>query len=69
MNGQPKTRIVREVEPEWDKLMRFAAALNFGEAKVVFKEGKPVRIDNAVKMIKLDDEQDFKEGLKTIPIL
>ncbi len=61
--------MMRDIPPEWDRLMRFGAALNFGEAKVVFQNGKPVRIDHAVKQIKLDSDDDFLEGLKTIPIL
>ncbi|MCP6719732.1 MAG: hypothetical protein KJI72_00180 [Patescibacteria group bacterium] len=69
MNGKkPTTRTMREVPDEWDRLMRVAAAINYGSAKVVFKDGKPVRIDAAIKQIKLDSEDDFNEGLKTIPL-
>ena len=68
MNGHPRTGVLREIPPEWDWLMRVAAALGYGEARVVFQSGLPVRIDSAVKQIKLDNEQDFSDQLKTIPL-
>lgn len=66
---QPQPRVMREITLEWDRLMRFAAQLDYGEARVVFQNGKPTRIDSAIKQIKLDSEQDFREGLKTVPLL
>jgi hypothetical protein len=63
------TRTIREIPPEWDRLMRVANAIGYGELRVVIQGGKPVRVESAIKQIKLDNEQDFKEGLDIIPLL
>ncbi len=64
-----KSRIMREITPEWERLFRVASIIGRGTATVVFNEGRPVQIDIAVKKIKLDSDQDFEEKLKTIPLL
>ncbi|MFA5128552.1 MAG: hypothetical protein WC445_01145 [Patescibacteria group bacterium] len=64
-----KTKVMREIPAEWDRLIKFAEALKFGEAKVVFQNGRPVRIDHAIQQIKIDNEKDFDDGLKTIPLI
>lgn len=70
MNGNTqKTRILREITPEWERLMRMAEVIKRGRATVVFNEGRPVQIDIAVKKIKLDTPEDFEEKLKTIPLI
>ncbi len=57
-----------EMTPEWKRLMQLAEAIKFGEARVVFQNGKPTRVDCTIKQIKLDSAGDFKEGLETIPL-
>lgn len=66
--GLNRIRVMREISVEWERLIKFAEILNYGEAKIVFQGGIPVRIDCAVKQIKLDDEMDFGEKIKIIPI-
>lgn len=48
--------------------MQLAESIKFGEARVVFQNGKPTRVDAAIKQIKLDSDSSFKEGLDTIPL-
>jgi len=64
------TRIMKEVPPEWDNLMYIAARLEFGELRIVVKNGKPVRIESGIKQINLDvPSQDMKDQLKITPLL
>ncbi len=67
ING--KTKVMREIPAEWDRLMKFAEVLKFGEAKIIFQNGRPVRIDHAIQQIKIDSEKEFDDGLKTIPLI
>lgn len=60
---------MREIPAEWDRLMKFAEVLKFGEAKIIFQNGRPVRIDHAIQQIKIDSEKEFDDGLKTIPLI
>jgi hypothetical protein len=42
------------IPPEWQNLMRLIERLGFGEVKISVQNGKPVRVEIAVKSIKLD---------------
>ena len=64
-----EARVMQEIPPEWQRLMKVAARIDRGRATVVFNEGRPVQIDIAVKKIKLDTDEDFEEKLKTISLL
>lgn len=66
MENQP--RVARYLTPEWDRLIKAAEQIKFGELRVVLQNGKPVRIDAAIKQIRLDNEEDFRKGLETIPL-
>jgi hypothetical protein len=69
MNGEKTTKVMREIPVEWDRLMQLASAIDRGRATIYFNEGRPVQVDFAVKKIKLDTSEDFKEKLKTIPLV
>lgn len=69
MNDQNKTRVLKEIDKEWDRLMKIAQRIDFGRVEVIFQNGKPVRVEIVVKQIKLDVDKDFEEGLNTIPLL
>ncbi len=62
-------RVTREVPPEWDRLMRTAQRVDFGELRIIIKSGTPVRVEAGIKQINLDSENDFQKDLTTIPIL
>ncbi len=69
MNDPNKTRVLKEIDKEWDRLMKIAQRIDFGRVEVIFQNGKPVRVEIVVKQIKLDVDKDFEDGLKTIPLL
>lgn len=69
MSDQEKTRVLKEIDREWDRLMKVARRIDFGRAEIVFQNGKPVRVEIVVKQIKLDVDKDFEDDLKTIPLL
>lgn len=56
-----KTRVTREITPEWDRLMRLGEILGKGQMTVIFNEGKPVQINVAIKKIALDREDDMEK--------
>ena len=64
-----QARVTREIPPEWDRLMRAAQRLDYGELRVIIQEGKPVRVEAGIKQIKLDSDESFNKDLTTIPIL
>ena len=66
---KPENKVVREIEKEWDRFIKVAQKIDFGRLEVILQNGKPVRIEIAVKQIKLDVDKDYEDGLKTIPLL
>lgn len=53
---------------EWKKLMRLVEKLGFGEIKIHVKNGKPYRVEIAIKSIMLDapDMDDFDDVIVSI---
>jgi hypothetical protein len=53
---------------EWKNLMRLVERLGFGEIKISVQAGKPVRVEIAIKSVKLDapTTQDFDEEIFSI---
>lgn len=53
---------------EWKKLMRLVEKLGFGEVKIHVKNGKPYRVEIAIKSIMLDapDMDDFDDVIVSI---
>ena len=69
MQSNDKIRALRELPPEWERLIRLAEKMKFGKAEIIFKHGKPTDIKLLVPHIKLDGtDSDFDDGLKTIPL-
>ena len=69
MSDQNKTRVLKEIDKEWDRLMKVAQRIDFGRVEIVFQNGKPIRVEVLVKQIKLDSDKEFEDELKTIPLL
>lgn len=59
-------KIEKTVPVEWKRLIDFAEKIKYGQIKITVQNKKPVRIDYAVKQIKLDE--DFDEKMKVIPL-
>lgn len=53
---------------EWKRLRILAQRVGFGELRVIIQNGKPVRVETAIKQIKLDTPEDFAQGLDIIPM-
>jgi len=49
MSDQQKTRVLKEIDPEGDRLMQIAQRIDFGRVEVIFQNGKPVRAEIVVK--------------------
>jgi pyrimidine operon attenuation protein/uracil phosphoribosyltransferase len=60
MTNNQKIKVMREVSIEWDNLMKLASSIQYGEAKIVFNNGKPIRADFVKKQIKLTGNEEFK---------
>lgn len=69
MSDQNKTRVLKEIDKEWERLIKVAQRIDFGRVEIVFQNGKPLRVEMGIKQIKLDADKDFDEDLKTIPLL
>lgn len=63
-----KTKVMREISPEWDRLMQLAERIGTGHIKLILNEGRPVQVEHVVKKIPLDKGDDFRTKFGTIPI-
>lgn len=53
---------------EWERLKKLAERIGYGEMRVIIQAGKPIRVDTAIKQIKLDTPEDFAQGLDTVSL-
>jgi hypothetical protein len=53
---------------EWKNLMRLVERLGFGEIKITVQQGKPVRVEIAIKSVKLDQPIPEKFDEETIAL-
>lgn len=53
---------------EWKNLMRLVERLGFGEIKISVQQGKPVRVEIAIKSVKLDQPIPEKFDDETIAL-
>lgn len=53
---------------EWERLQILAERIGYGELRVIIQAGKPVRVENAIKQIKLDNPEDFAQGLDSVSL-
>lgn len=60
MNPNPKN------DKEFERLRQLIERIGFGEVRVIIQQGKPVRVDHAIKQIKLDSPDDFAQGLDAV---
>jgi len=51
---------------EWKNLIRLVERLGFGEIKITVQQGKPVRVEIAIKSVKLDQPIPEKFDEETI---
>lgn len=59
----------KDLSPEWQRLMAIAERIQFGECRLVFQRGKPVRVEAVIQQIKLDGpDSDIDEKLKIITL-
>lgn len=59
-------KVTRQVSQKWDRLMRLGSRLNYGEARVIFKNGEPIRVEQIIKSISLDMDDEFKREFETV---
>lgn len=53
---------------EWERLQTLAERIGYGELRVIIQAGKPVRVESAIKQIKLDNPEDFAQGLDSVSL-
>jgi hypothetical protein len=53
---------------EWKNLIRLVERLGFGEIKISVQQGKPVRVEIAIKSVKLDQPIPEKFDDETIAL-
>lgn len=46
--------------PEWERVIKLAKRLKYGEFKVKIKDGKPYMVENLVQQIRMDNDNDYK---------
>ena len=58
MNQPPKTRIAREVPPEWEEIMRLAQQIKMGEIVIKIQDNKVILAEYTIKR-RTDSPDDF----------
>jgi uncharacterized protein YggU (UPF0235/DUF167 family) len=53
---------------EWDQIKLLAEKIGYGEMRVIIQKGKPSRVELLVKSVRLDDQDEFAQGLNTISL-
>lgn len=53
---------------EWERLKQLSEKIGFGEMRVIIQHGKPSRVEILVKSVRLDDLDDFAQGLDTLSL-
>lgn len=59
-NITPQTRVMRELPPEWRRLIELCERMRFGDMTISVVNGKPILVKNLLQNIKLDNPDDFK---------
>jgi len=57
----------QQISPEWERLIKVAARVNYGHLSVILQNGKPVRVEQVTKQIKLDSD-NFEDDFKVITL-
>jgi len=55
-----KEKIKKE---KWEKIKEVAERIEYGELRIIIQRGEPVRIEQIVKSIKLDDPDEVDPGV------
>ncbi len=63
-----KTRVMREIPIEWDRMIELGKQIGTGKATITFNQGRPVMVEVIVKKINLDKDEDFQAKRKVIPM-
>lgn len=59
-------KIAVYITQEQKNLLQLITKIKYGEARVVIRDGQPVRIESAIQGIQLDDQNEFGKNLETI---
>lgn len=63
-----KTRVMREIPIEWDRLIKLGEQIGTGKATITFNQGRPVMVEVIVKKINLDKDEEFQQKRRVIPM-
>lgn len=59
--------VLRLLPKEWRRLIGAAQRIGFGEVRIVLQNSKPIRIEMAVRQVKLDGpDEELDQGLKPL---
>lgn len=62
-NTTPQTRVLRELPPEWQRLIELCERMKFGDLTISVVNGKPILVKNLQQNIKLDQAEDYKVNI------
>lgn len=69
-NNLNENQEIPKMTMRWYKLIRIIKKMGFGEGKLIFQNGEPIRLDVPLKQVKFsENNNDFKEVLEAIHFL
>ncbi len=60
MNQQPKTRITKEITPQWEEIMRLASQMKFGEIILKVQNNEIILAEYRVTRRKGEEVEAFE---------
>ena len=60
MNQQPKTRIVKEISPQWDELMRLVSQIKFGQVVLRIQNSEVIIAEYTITRQKGEEVDGFE---------
>lgn len=49
--------------PEWRRVFQIVEKIKFGEARILFQDGRPIRVELVVKSIRLDHDDYMNDQI------
>jgi len=60
MNQQPKTRIIKEISPQWDELMRLVSQIKFGQVVLRIQNNEVIIAEYTITRKKGEEVDGFE---------
>jgi hypothetical protein len=54
----------QEETKRWERVRQIAKKVGFGEFRMIVQNGMPVRVENIIQQIRVDNQEEFEKSIK-----